>query len=75
MGLDQRTHDVPVARERRRGRPPLPDGGKLLPVSTNVSQADFDLLCEEARRRRMPMAEVLREIIAHGVEKADFVHA
>lgn len=47
--------------ERRRvGRPPLVEGQRAEPVSTTLPADVFALLCRLARRRDLPVSELVR---------------
>lgn len=47
---------------RRRGRP-LKDGPRLEPVATNVDPVVYEAIKATAKRRGVPIAEVLRSIL------------
>jgi hypothetical protein len=60
--IERRVTDMPVAVDRRRGRPPQPEREKLRPVTINIRPEDFDRACDLARSRREPVAVTLREL-------------
>lgn len=54
-------------------RPRKPDGEKLVSVSTSLTPDAYDELYLLARARRIPMAELLREMIAAEYQR-EFEH-
>jgi hypothetical protein len=53
-----------VSDEKPRGRKPLPEEKKLVPVSTTISKPTYDKLCAQANANSVSLAALVRVLLS-----------